>query len=426
MQYIIDISIIKNEEDMKIKLYKTNIVKNTAMLYMMNIAKMIFPLLTLPYLTRVLSVNCYGFVSYVKAVMQYMQLIVDFGFTLSGTKDIVLSKNQQNFGYEVGNILISKLILSCLAGIVLCAVIYLIPILRDNILYTLLSFLVVFLTNFLFDYLFRGLEKMEIITIRFVIMKGLATILTFAVIHGDSDILWIPILDIIGSLIAILLVGIEVFKLKIKLKCSGFKVIAEKIKSSAIYFFSNMATTAFMALNTLVIGFFLSPSEVAYWSLCLQMITAVQAMYTPLTDGIYPHMVKSKDLGLIKKAVKLYMPIISIGCLFTFAVSKYALLIFGGQLYVAAANILRALIPVLFFGFLSMLLGWPTLGAIDKQREVTITTIFTAIVQVLGLGVLLLTRQFSLLNIALLRGVTEFLLFGLRFRYVLKFKSAFQ
>ena len=57
-----------------------NVLKNIIMLYGMSIAKIVFPLLTLPYLTRVLSVESYGVVSYVKAVMQYMQIAVDFGF----------------------------------------------------------------------------------------------------------------------------------------------------------------------------------------------------------------------------------------------------------------------------------------------------------------------------------------------------------
>ncbi len=55
---------------------------NVSMLYIMNIAKLVFPLITLPYLTRVLSVDCYGVVSYVKATMVYAQLVVDFGFML--------------------------------------------------------------------------------------------------------------------------------------------------------------------------------------------------------------------------------------------------------------------------------------------------------------------------------------------------------
>ena len=55
---------------------KNKLVMNTAMLYIMNIAKLVFPFMTLPYLTRVLSVEGYAVVSYVKSVMQYMQLTV--------------------------------------------------------------------------------------------------------------------------------------------------------------------------------------------------------------------------------------------------------------------------------------------------------------------------------------------------------------
>ena len=59
------------------------IVNNTIMLMIFNIAKIIFPFITLPYLTRVLSTEAYGTVAYVKTVMTYMQIVVDFGFVLS-------------------------------------------------------------------------------------------------------------------------------------------------------------------------------------------------------------------------------------------------------------------------------------------------------------------------------------------------------
>lgn len=407
---------------------KTNnkIVKNVSMLYLMNIAKMIFPLLTLPYLTRVLTIDCYGVVSYVKAIMQYIQLIVDFGFLLSGTRDIVNTRNNKGqLNQEVGNVLAAKLLLSFVAFIVLCAATIAIPLLRVNLAYTMLSFFVIFLTNFLFDFLFRGLEKMEIITIRFVVMKGIAALSTFIFVKEDSDILWIPILDIIGSAVAIALVAKEIKKLNIVLQISKISDVLKKIKDSAIYFFSNMATTAFMALNTLLIGIFLNTTEVAYWSLCLQMITAVQALYTPLTDGIYPNMVKTKNIALLKKATKIYMPLVTLGCLFTLVIAKQALLIVGGKQYTGAANILRALVPVLFFSFLSMLFGWPTLGAIGKQKETTITTVVTAIVQIVGLAILILIGQFNLISIALLRGATEALLFALRFKYLARFRYEF-
>ena len=68
---------------------KTNVLKNTSWLFIFQIAKIFFPLITLPYLTRVLSTQMYGTITYVKSVMLYMQILVDFGFVLSGTKEIV-------------------------------------------------------------------------------------------------------------------------------------------------------------------------------------------------------------------------------------------------------------------------------------------------------------------------------------------------
>ena len=396
------------------------------MLYIMNIAKMIFPLITLPYLTRVLSVPGYGVVSYVKAIMQYMQLIVDFGFLLSGTKDIVLVQGEKDkIDHEVGNIFLARLLLVGIAFLGLCLITPLIQILRENMLFTMLSFVVVALTVFLMDFYFRGIERMEIITIRFVVMKGIAAALTFAFVHNDNDILWIPVLDIIGSLVAVALVWIELQKLNVHLKFDGLSASLKKLKDSAVYFFSDMATTAFNALNTVLIGIYINKTDVAFWSLCMQLIGAVQSLYTPITSGIYPQMMRSRNRRLIQKTMIIFMPIICVGCVFTFFVAKYALLIVGGEKYVAAENTLRLLIPVLFFSFPSMLYGWPTLGAINKQRETTMTTIISAVFQVTMILLLIVFDRVDLVSVAILRGCTEAVLLALRFGTYWKYRAEF-
>lgn len=405
---------------------KNKIIKNTAMLYIINIAKMIFPLATLPYLTRVLSVDCFAVVAYVKAVMQYMQIFVDFGFMLSGTKDVALVRDDsKKLSVVVCDILVARIIVSIVALIALFIMNNYISILVDNQIFSYLSFMVVFLSCFFMDYLFRGLEIMEFITIRFVLMKGIATSLTFFMVKGDSDILWIPILDILGSLFAIALVWKQIFNLGISVKASSLQNILFKIKESAIYFASEVSTTAFGALNTLVIGICLPEMQVAYWSVCQQLVGGVQSLYTPLTNSIYPQMIKCRDIKLIRKIVKLILPVLVIGCVFTYFVADYVVTIIAGVQYLPASDLLRYFIPVMFFGFFSMLYGWPVLGAIDKQREVTITTVSAAIFQSSGLFFLLLFNSFTLLNIAFLRCVTEGVLFALRYGYFKKFKDLF-
>lgn len=406
---------------------KKNVIKNIIMLYGLSIAKIIFPLITLPYLTRVLSVDTYGTVSYVKTIMTYLQLTVDFGFMLSGTKDIVKTEQDGgDVGKIAGDILLARIILGVIALLILCGMIITLPILRESIVYTLLSYLPVFLSVFLFEFIFRGLEEMHVVTLIFVIMKGIAAVLTFILVHCDSQILWIPILDAIGTFCATLLVAYEIRKRKIKIVITSLHKSIKKLIESAVYFVSDMATTAFGALNTILIGAFLSKTDVAYWSLCITMTSAVQAMYSPINSGIYPDMVKTRNFNMIKKTLKLFMPIVFVGCIFTFFIAKYALLVIGGKQYTEAANLLRALIPVLLFSFPSMLLGWPTLGAIGKAKEVTFTTVMTAVLQVVGLIILVPLHQFGLIQIALLRGATELFMMISRASVCWKYRGEFK
>lgn len=405
---------------------RNNVIKNTAMLYGMNIAKLVFPLLTLPYLTRVLSVQSYAAVAYTKSVMSYMQILVDFGFLLSGTKDVVQAcQNNQSLGKVTFEILLARIVLSIAAFCALLIMIFFIPILNTNKLFSILSFIPVFLSVFLFDYLFRGIEKMHVIAVRFMVMRGISTLFTFISIKDDSDILIIPLLDIAGSLAAIIfilrelkLLGLTVQDIKL---ISAFK----KLKTSAVYFISNMATTAFGALNTILIGILLQGEKIAYWSVSMQLIGAVQALYTPIADGVYPEMIKSKSARLIKKILLFFMPIVLAGSVFSFLFADSILALAAGKQYVAASTVFRYLIPVLIFSFPAMLLGWPTLGAINKEQQVTKTTVWTAVFQIAGLAILAVTGHFNLISIAVLRCLTELLLLETRAFNCLKFKAQF-
>ena len=97
---------------------KNKVLGNTVMLYIMTFAKMVFPLITLPYLTRILTVDGYAVVSYVKSAMIYMQILLDFGFLLSATKDIVkVIDNSQSVSEILGETLQAKFLLAILASI---------------------------------------------------------------------------------------------------------------------------------------------------------------------------------------------------------------------------------------------------------------------------------------------------------------------
>ena len=403
------------------------VVGNTIMLYIMTIAKLIFPLLTLPYLTRILSEDSYGFVAYVKSCMTYMQLIIDFGFILSSVKDIVKANgDNEKIGIITGNTFLAKFFLSLLSGLILVVMCFTIKILQMNILYVILSFVAVATSLFLADFLFRGIERMQYITIIYVISKGISVVLTFVFVNGDSSLLWVPVLDILTNVVAIVITLIILKRLKIKVKISNIKDCLLMIKDSFFYFLSSVATTAFSALNTLLIGIFITDlTQIAYWSLCLNIVTAIQGLYAPICNGIYPHMIKKKDLNFIHKVLLIFMPIVLCGCILCFFLASTALKMIGGVKYVTAYVLFRWMIPILIFSFPAQVYGWPTLGAIGKVKETTFSTVIAAVAQVLGLVVLICINRFTLINLALLRGITEFILMAVRMFITYKNRSAF-
>ena len=400
--------------------------RNTFMLYLMTFAKMVFPLLTLPYLTRVLSVDTYGVVTYVKAVMQYMQLLMAFGFSLSATKEIVdANLNKEKLCQILGDVQIAKMLLAVCAAVATVIASLAIPILRNNPLFVALSLLNAVITEMLAEYLFRGIDRMEVLTIRFVVSKLISTVCTFIFVKNDSHLLLIPIFDCLGSAAAFVMMLVDLKKMGIRMKPTGMKEVFRKLKESATYFASEMATTAFGALNTLMIGIYVDAAQVAYWGIVIQLVGAVNSLYTPITSGIYPSMIRTKSFKFIKKILMIFMPVVTVGCLICYFGAELIVTIVAGAEYIAAAPVFRAMLPVLFFSFAGMTFGWPTLGAIGKSKETSQTTVITAVAQVVGLVALVWLDQFTLIHVALLRGATELLMLVLRFGYCMKFRKEF-
>lgn len=406
---------------------KHGVTNNIVMLYIMNITQLLLPLVTLPYLTRILSVDGYGVVAYVKSIIIYATLVIEFGFMLSATREVVAAReNTGELGLIIGRTTQGKLLLSLFAFIVWFVLSLTIPLLRRHFLFVILSFFSPFLSIFLFDYLFRGLEQMQVITCRFLIMRGITTVLIFVFVRSNEQLLLIPIFDIIGSLVAVIWVFHYVLiDLQIKIKFDSWLAVFKALKISSIYFISDMASTAFGAFNTLLVGIYLTTKDVAYWGILSTLIAAVQAMYAPICDGIYPHMLKTKSVKLLLRIIAFFVPLLIIGGGITFFGASVVMNIIGGHKYVPAAGYLKECTAVLIITFFSNLLGWPTLGAINRIKETTVTTIIAAGIQVMGLLVLIIVNHFSLFLVILMRTLSEAVLMLGRLTFVIKYRDLF-
>jgi len=116
----------------KLKPYRS-LVQNFSSLSILQIANYLFPLITLPYIVRVIGPSKFGLINFAAAFIAYFNLICDYGFSLSGTKAISLIRDdKEKLSNTFSTILSVKLFLSAFSSLVLIVVVFLIPMFKDN------------------------------------------------------------------------------------------------------------------------------------------------------------------------------------------------------------------------------------------------------------------------------------------------------
>lgn len=406
---------------------KKGLLQNTIWLYVVTGVKLVAPLVTLPYLTRVLSIETYGAVSYVKAYCTYVQLLLDFGFLLSATRQIVMVHDElSRIGLIVGDTIAEKGILSLIAFIGTVVACVFIPLLRQNSTFTFLYFLSCVMTIGILDFLYRGIEQMQYVAIPFLVTKFLSVLLTIFLVKSDDNLLLIPLFEILGNGSAAIISMSFLKRLNIRISFTGLKRWLSDLVDSFVYFLSNFATTFLGAMTTLISGFILSSKDVAIWSVCMMILSAAKAMYGPVANSLYPRMLQTKDIKLVNRICLTLTVVLLLGCTAILVFGKPIIIMFAGVRYEESADILKWLIPSFIFSFYSMMYGWPVLGAIGKRDATTVTTIVAALFQVALIGIAVVSDNFSLISLSVCCGISEGVLLLLRMGVVIKNLGAFR
>lgn len=385
---------------------------NTFWQYGLQLIKYVFPLLLMPYLTRVLGPDVYAVYAYVTSFMIITQELVDFGFNLSGTKLIASANDVNEENQTIGAITEARLLLCVVVGIGVFILANLLLITQSNLVYTMLAFLAVCGRALAPDFVFQGHENMQPLTTRYFISKGTSTLLTFILVRSAGDIIWIPVLDILASLIALIWSIVAANRLfGVLFSFVPLKDAVKEFKVSALYCFSNLAAQLFNGFTTLLIGIVITdPAQISYWSIATTAVGAVQALYVPITNSMYPHMIKTSSYSFVRKIALIALPFVLLGTVVFGLLRNIIFLVLGGSDYLGGTWILIYLTPVLFFSFYAMLFGWPVLGAAGKVKEITMTTVFSSLFCVAALLFLSLIGHANMQSICVVRSITELLL----------------
>lgn len=281
---------------------QNQVKKNIVLLAIVQITNYAFPLITFPYLSRVLGPHGFGEIALAQSVIIYMTSFVDFGFNLTSTRKISIynqENNQQKINEVYTDTIFSKsllLLISALASLIL--VLSVKPL--NNVSSLIIVGYISVIGSVLFPiWLFQGLQIMKGVVITTTTAKIISICSIFVLVHDQHDTFYAMFATSLGVGISGIISLWYVRKLG--------KVCFEKMDVSRAYkltkeaypiFLSFIGSSVYTTLNSFILSFFVPVAAIGIYSGADRIRSVSQSLLVPMQQAIYPHLageLKNKD-----------------------------------------------------------------------------------------------------------------------------------
>ena len=370
---------------------KKVLFKNFTSLSLLQIANYVFPLITLPYLVRVLGPAKYGLVNFASAFVAYFGILTDYGFNLSATRDLsVCIKDEKKVSTIFSSVLMIKLAIYLISIFLFVAIINIFPQFQDHPLLYIISFAGVMGSTIFPIWLFQAYEKMYFILFINVAVRTIFTISIFIMISSENDFLLFALLSSIANLV-VGLTGLifAVSRLKVKLIFPGINEIKQQVSNGWNLFLSTLWINLYTTSNIFILGLFARPDIVGYFAAADKIRMAFQGILSPVTQSVFPYVNKllsesyDKFVNFNKKLLRItsLTGLLISTFLFVFA-STISDLILGHE-YQRSILILKIIAWLPFIIIISNVLGIQTMIPLKKQKIFSTILFAAAVINIL-------------------------------------------
>lgn len=273
-----------------------SLVQNAIALSAAQIGTYLFPLVTVPYLARVLGVAGWGLVAFAQAFGTYLSLFVEYGFALSATREIARHReNEERLADITAGVLGAKGLLA--AGTVAVAFLarWCVPIfeVHPDLLWAATFWALAQAFNVL--WFFQGLERMKFVAALDFSAKAVATVGIFIIVRGPADGWKVLALQALGASVAVV-VGSCVIYSRVRFQVPRWTSVWSAIRMGWSMFLFRGSVSLYTAGNAFILGLFVSPEFVGYYAGAEKISKAFVSLLNPVSQTIFPrisHLVQS-------------------------------------------------------------------------------------------------------------------------------------
>ncbi|MGI1939173.1 flippase [Shewanella oncorhynchi] len=355
---------------------KKRLASNFFSLAVLQGSNYILPLITLPYLLRVLGVEIFGLLAFATATVAYFNIMTEYGFNLTATRDVSIYRgDNQKISEIFSSVMIIKVIIMVISFFLLSVIVFSIEKFSKDWLIYFLSFGTV-LGQVLFPiWLFQGLEKMKYVTYLNIFAKLIFTITIFIFVNEKRDYYLVPLLTSIGLIFSGICSLILIKKyFNVNFNWQKKEVIKMYLVDGWHLFISNLAVSLYTVSAVFILGIFTNNIMVGYFSAADRIVQAFKGLTMPITQAIFPYIsrkvtISKRDgLNFIKKITFLIAIFTGSISLFIYIFAGFLVNLVVGSQYEESILLLKLMSVLPFFIGLSNVFGIQTMINFDRKK----------------------------------------------------------
>ena len=341
-------------------------------------ASFIIPLVTLPYLARILGVEHMGLLALCLACVMYCSTISDWGFNVYTTKDIAQHRDDKlkvtQLFWSTFN---AKLVMGCATLAILLLVTWFNPAWHALFFIVLANSTVLFGQLLSFGWLMQGFEKLGKTAVISTVGQLCSIPLTFLLVKSPEDT-WLAAL--IPGVVAFI-TAIITLTFVVKMRVIGFyrfepKEIMQRIKDSLHVFLAIFGANMFNNINVLILASMTSTYMVGLYNGADRLKKAANSVPEQIGNAFFPrvshlfHKDRAAAIAATRKSISLSFLLSVFIVVFTFFFADFIVRILLGADFHNSADVLRVAVCGFIFGNVSYPAGLQILipHGLAKQR----------------------------------------------------------